>query len=190
MSGRFGAGPLRGIGSALLRAVAAASLLAVLDTLGVERAADDLVADTRQVLHTAAAHEHDRVLLQVVTDTGDVGGDLDLAREADARDLAESRVRLLRGGRVDAGAHTAALRGALERGGLGLGHLGRPALAAQLLDRRHYVSVSVRWFSDRPEPCPIWERPDHEGPAPMALSPAPPPQPGVSPDSAAPVRRS
>src|SRR5438876_1124932 len=49
----------------LLRAVAAARLLAVAHALGVQGAADDLVADPRQVAHPAAAHQHDRVLLQV-----------------------------------------------------------------------------------------------------------------------------
>src|SRR3954453_13969701 len=94
----------------LLRAVTAASLLAVLHALGVERAADDLVPDTGEVLHSAATHEHDRVLLQVVADARDVGRDLDAARQAHAGDLAERGVRLLRGGRVDAGADAAALR--------------------------------------------------------------------------------
>src|SRR4026207_1731769 len=77
-SGRFGAGPLRGMSALLLlRAVSAAGLLAVLHALGVEGPADDLVADAREVLPPAAADEHDRVLLQVVTHAGDVGGDLD-----------------------------------------------------------------------------------------------------------------
>src|SRR5690349_8065782 len=111
MSGRFGAGPLRGItwspllraaasgrdpcgASALLllRTVAAAGLLTVLHALGVQRAAHDLVADTGQVLHAAPADEHDRVLLEVVADTGDVRRDLDAAGEANARDLTQRRV--------------------------------------------------------------------------------------------------
>src|SRR5215207_7362309 len=88
--GRLGAGPLRGMSALLLlRAVTAASLLAVLDTLGVERAADDLVADAGEVLHPAAADEHDRVLLEVVAHTRDVSGDLDAAREAHTGDLAK-----------------------------------------------------------------------------------------------------
>src|SRR3990170_1650879 len=79
--GRFGAGPLRGISALLLLgAVTAAGLLAVLHALGVERAADDLVADTGEVLHTTATHQHHRVLLQVVSDARDVSGDLDAAR--------------------------------------------------------------------------------------------------------------
>src|SRR3984885_10069489 len=93
----------------LLRAVAAACLLPVADSLGVQGAADDLVADTRQVTDTAAADEHDRVLLEVVADTGDVGGHLDLAGEPDPGDLPERRVGLLRRGRIDARADSAAL---------------------------------------------------------------------------------
>src|ERR1700710_2194426 len=98
-TGRRGAGALRGMSALLfLCAVTAAGLLAVADTLGVQRTANDLVADAGEVLHPAAAHEHDRVLLQVVADPRDVGGHLDAAGEADAGDLAQRRVRLLRRG--------------------------------------------------------------------------------------------
>src|SRR5919204_5577986 len=103
ISGRFGAGPLRGMSALLLlRAVPAARLLAVADALGVQRAANDLVPHAGEVLHPAAADEHDRVLLQVVADARDVGGHLDLAAELDPSDLAQRRVRLLRGGGVHA----------------------------------------------------------------------------------------
>src|SRR3954452_15143477 len=89
ITGWRGAGPLRGMSALLLlRAVTAAGLLAVADTLGVQRTADDLVTDARKVLHAAAAHEHDRVLLQVVADARDVRRDLDLAAELHASDLA------------------------------------------------------------------------------------------------------
>src|SRR6187431_1191766 len=136
--GRFGAGPLRGISALLLLgAVAAASLLTVLDALGVEGAADDLVADTGKVLHPAAANEHDRVLLEVVADTRDVSGDLDAARQAHAGNLAEGGVRLLRGGRVDARADAASLGRALEGRRLGLRRLVLPALADQLVNGGH-----------------------------------------------------
>src|SRR5262249_2555915 len=134
MSSRRGAGPLRGISALLLGAVAAASLLAVAHPGGVEGAADDLVADARQVADASAAHQHDRVLLQVVALARDVGGDLDARREPDAGDLAQRRVRLLRRVGVDARAHAPALRGALEGWGLRLGRLGLASLADQLLD--------------------------------------------------------
>src|SRR6476620_9497041 len=120
MSSRRGAGPLRGMSAFLLRAVAAAGLLAVLHTGGVEGAADDLVAHTGEVLHTTATHHHDGVLLEVVALTGDVGRDLDAAGQADTGHLAQCGVRLLGGVRVHAGADAAALRGALERRRLAL----------------------------------------------------------------------
>src|SRR5579859_2999488 len=125
----------------LLRAVAAARLLAVAHALGVQGATDDLVADPGQVPHPAAAHQHDRVLLQVVPDTRDVGGDLDLAGEPDPRHLAQGGVRLLGRGRINARAHAPALGAALQGRGRGLGYLVLAALADQLLDSGHRVSV-------------------------------------------------
>src|SRR5262249_47951308 len=147
-----GPGPCEASGLLLLRAVAAASLLAVLHALGVERAADDLVADAGEVLHPAAADEHDRVLLEVVTHARDVRRHLDAARQAHAGDLAEGGVRLLRGGRVDAGADAAALRGALQGGRLGLRRLVAPAVADQLLDGGHSV-VPFLSLLQYPAPC-------------------------------------
>src|SRR5438270_13192744 len=140
MTGCLGAGPLRGIcllTLLALRAVAAAGLLAAAHALRVERATDDLVADAGEVLHPAAADEHDRVLLQVVPDTRDVRRDLDAAGQPHPRDLAQRGVRLLRRRRVDARAHAAPLRAALQRRRLGLADLVLPALADQLRDRGH-----------------------------------------------------
>src|SRR3954462_3470261 len=137
-SGRRGAGPLRGMSALLLlRAVPAASLLAVADALGVQRAADDLVAHAGEVLHPATAHEHHRVLLQVVPDARDVGGHLNAAGEPNAGDLAQRGVRLLRRRRVHASAHPSALGRTLQRRGLGLLDLVLAALADQLVDRGH-----------------------------------------------------
>src|SRR5689334_1964388 len=52
----------------------------------VERAAHDVVAHAREILDAAAANEHQRVLLQVVADAGNVGGHFDAVGEPDARD--------------------------------------------------------------------------------------------------------
>src|ERR1700733_2476242 len=144
-SGRLVAGPLRGMSALLLlRAVAAACLLTVADALGVQGTADDLVAHAGQVTHPSAAHQHDGVLLEVVSHPRAVGGDLDLAGQPDPGHLAQRRVRLLGRGRVDPGAHPAALRAALQRGRLVLGYLVLPPFADQLLDRGHRVSVFLR----------------------------------------------
>src|SRR5205085_589756 len=109
--GRTPAAARRGMGVLLgLHAVLRAGLLAIRHAGGVERPADHLVAHTWQVLHAPAAHQHDRVLLEVVALARDVGRDLHAVRQADARDLAQRRVRLLRRGRVDARADPAPLR--------------------------------------------------------------------------------
>src|SRR5215472_7515546 len=141
-SGRLVAGPFRGMSALLLlRAVAAARLLAVAHALRVERAADDLVADARQVAHPAAPDEHDGVLLEVVPNAWDVRRDFYVAGQPYPGDLAERGVRLLGRGGVDARADTPTLRAAFERRCLVLAYLVLAALADQLLDSGHRVSV-------------------------------------------------
>src|SRR5260370_25665802 len=142
----------------LLRAVTAAGLLAVADALGVQGAADDLVAHAGQVPHPPAADQHDRVLLEVVAHAGDVGRDLDVTGEPDPRHLAERRVRLLGRGRVDARADPAALRAGLERRGLILGYPVLPALRGELLDRGQRVSIFSARVA-RPVLAPLPARP-------------------------------
>src|SRR5918999_1408405 len=109
--GRTPAAARRGTLLPGLHTVLRAGLLAVGHAGRVERPADDLVADARQVLHPAAADQHHGVLLEVVALAGDVGGDLHAVGEAHASHLAQRRVRLLRGGRVDAGGDAAAVGG-------------------------------------------------------------------------------
>src|SRR3954451_24024273 len=126
---------------ALLGAVAGTALSAVLHARGVERPAHDRVANTTEVLRAAAAHEHDRVLLEVVALARDVTGDFDAGGEPDARDLAERGVRLTGCHGEDTGADTAPLRGTLQRGGLVLLLLGLATLTHELLDGGHRPSV-------------------------------------------------
>src|SRR3954462_12987309 len=126
--------------SGLLRALGAVlgpGLLAILDALQVKRTAHDVVTHTRQVLHAAAAHEHHRVLLQVVAFTADVRDDLETVGQAHLGDLAKRRVRLLRRGGVHASAHATALRAVLHRRRLGLDDLDLAAVAYKLVDGRH-----------------------------------------------------
>ena len=87
----------------LLCSVQGTTLLTVLDTLSIERATHDVVTHTREILHTAAAHEHDGVLLQIVAFARNVGGDFDARAQAHTGDLTQCRVRLLRGGGVNTG---------------------------------------------------------------------------------------
>jgi len=123
--------------------------LAPLPPGGVGGAADDLVPDAGQILHTTSAHEHHRVLLQVVADARDVGGDFDAGTQADTRNLAQSGVRFLRGGGVDASADTTTLRRAPVSGGVGFFVLFAGGPAGPRLNCWHLlVSLSLSgWVS-------------------------------------------
>src|SRR5215470_19267086 len=120
-----------------LGAVLGPALPTVGDAGGVERAANDVVADPGEILHAAAADEDDRVLLEVVTLAGNVRGDLHPVGQSDAGDLAERRVRLLRRGRVHANADATLLGAARHRGRLALVDDLVAALPDQLANRRH-----------------------------------------------------
>src|SRR3978361_1141658 len=93
-----------------LGAVFRTALLAVLDALGVEHAAQDVVADARQILDAAAADHHHRVLLNVMPPTRNVADDLEAVGQTYLCNLAKRRVRLLRVGRINARANSALLR--------------------------------------------------------------------------------
>src|SRR5579863_1758822 len=120
-----------------LGAVFRAALLAILDALRVEHAAQDVVADARQILDAAAADHHHRVLLQIVSLAGDVADHLKAVGQTNLGDFAQRRIRLLRRRRIDAGADAALLRARAEVAGLLAVGLRSPRLADQLTDRRH-----------------------------------------------------
>src|SRR5262249_44384846 len=120
-----------------LGAILRTALLTVLDALGIQHAAEDVVAHAGQVLDAAAADHHHRVLLQVMALAGDVADHLEAVGQAHLRDLAKRRVRLLRGRGVDARAHAALLRRLLQRRHLLARLLHFARLCDQLVDRRH-----------------------------------------------------
>src|SRR5580700_4468479 len=120
-----------------LGAVLAAALFAILGAGGVERSANDVVANPGEVADATAANEHDRVFLEVVADAGDVGGDLDLGGQPDTGHLAKRRVGLFGRGRVYADADSATLGTSPKRPGLRLVCRLGAALADQLLKGRH-----------------------------------------------------
>src|SRR5580658_2098644 len=127
-----------------LGAVFGAPLAAVLDALGIERATDDMVAHTRQILDAAAANQHDRMLLKVMPLAGDVARHLETVGEAHARDFAQRRIGLLRRDGVDARADTTLLRRARQRRDLVARHLRAARLVHQLIDRRHALSDLIK----------------------------------------------
>jgi len=120
-----------------LRPVPRPSTMPIRDSRGIERAADDVVTNTGKVLHAAPAHQHDRVLLQVVPFAGDVGVDFAAIGQAHASYLAQRRIRLLGCRGKDAQTHTAPLGGAHQVGGFGSRLLALTSPTNELLDRRH-----------------------------------------------------
>src|SRR6185369_14759865 len=120
-----------------LGAVLGARLPAILDPLGVEDAAEHVIANTWKVANTAAADQHHAVFLEVVALARDVADHFALVGQADLGHLAQSRIRLLRGRRIDTGANAALLRVLLHRRDLRLGLLRFATLADQLVDRWH-----------------------------------------------------
>src|SRR5882672_1757710 len=122
-AGRSGATRHGSIPRLFLRALGAvlgSALLAIADAGAVERAANRVVAHTRQVLDAAAADEHHGVLLQVVSLATDVAGDFVAVGEAHTRDLAQGRIRLLGRGGVYAGTDPSLLWRSAEGRDLGL----------------------------------------------------------------------
>jgi anti-sigma factor RsiW len=119
----------------------AAGAAALLNAGGVQCAADDVVADAGQILHAATAHEHNGVLLKIVTLVGDVGDDLGAVGEANLGDLADGGVGLLGGARHDLDANAAAEGVARKRGRLGFRGDLAASLANELVDCRHIEKV-------------------------------------------------
>src|SRR5208337_3102566 len=113
------------------------ALLTLCYALCVKYAANDVITDARKVLNAAAANEHDRVLLQIVSFARNVARDLKAIRQTNTRNFPQSRVRRLWGCRVDARAHTALLRAFLHRRHFVSLYRRNARLSAQLLYRCH-----------------------------------------------------
>ena len=138
-----------------LGAVLTAGLLAVANTGGIQRTTNDLVTETGEITDTTTADEHNGVLLQGVTHTGDVRAHFDARAQTHTCNLAKSRVRLLRCVGVHADTHTTTLRSTLQCGRARLAFLGFPTLADQLLDGGHKTSLRnclKTYWPDRPQP--------------------------------------
>src|SRR5262249_60909416 len=92
---------LRPLGSVLRSA-----LFAVSDAGCIQRPANHVVTNAWQIFHAASANEHNRVLLQIVADAGNIGSNLDSVRQPYAGYFAQRRIGLLRRLRIYARAHS------------------------------------------------------------------------------------
>src|SRR6202795_4178751 len=142
-----------------LRAVLRTALLTVLDALGIQHAAENVVTHAGQVLDAAAADHDPRMLLKVMAFTRNVADDLEAVGQAHLGDLAQRRVRLLRGRGVDARATAALLRRLLQPRHLLARLLYDARTCDQLVDRRH-VSLHLLFVRNREAAAQILNR-DH-----------------------------
>src|SRR5262245_1307504 len=125
-----------------LRAIFRAALFAVSHANRVERAAHNVITHAWQILDTSSANQNDRVLLEVVPDTRDVRSYFNLIGQPDARNLAQSRVRLFRRLGLDLHTNSASLRAGLERRARCLVFDLLTSFANKLVDSRHiYISL-------------------------------------------------
>src|SRR5690606_27334980 len=125
-----------------LGTVLGARLLAIFHALQVERAAHDVVTHTWQILYTAAAHEHNRVLLQVVAFAADVGNDFETVRQTNLGNFTQRRVRFLWSGCVNACAHATALWAVFKSRALAFEAADFARLAHELANGRHDLDAS------------------------------------------------
>ena len=79
------------------RTIPRSSLLPVTNSFRIEHSADDVVAHPREIFDASSADEDNAVLLEIMAFSHDVRLHFVTIGEADAGDLPESRVRLLRG---------------------------------------------------------------------------------------------
>src|SRR5205823_6370907 len=81
----------------------------------IQRPTNNVVANARQVLHTAATDQDDGVFLQIVADTGDVGCYFNPIGQTHTCYFAKGRIRLLWRLRIHASAYASLLRTFLQR---------------------------------------------------------------------------
>src|ERR1700749_4403377 len=139
-----------------LGAVERTALLAVLDALGIEHAANDVIAHAGKVLDAAAADQDHAVFLKIMAFARNIGQRFEAVGQAHLGDLAQRGVRLLRRRGVDAGADSALLRAFLQGRNLVALRLGAARLANELIDCRHsqlpFVAPRVRGLNEKQKP--------------------------------------
>src|SRR6266576_4292662 len=97
------------------RAIFGAAASTSIHAKTVEGATHNVVAHAWQILHAPSAHEHDGVLLQIVSLAWNVGNHFLAIRQPHFCHFAQGRIRLLRRARHHLHAHTAPLRAIGQR---------------------------------------------------------------------------
>src|SRR5882762_6672659 len=142
--------PLRLLRS--LRSVLRAPLVATGNAHRIQCSAHHVIAHTRQILHAAPANQHDRVLLQVVPNAGNISRDFNTIGEAHARHLPQRRVGLFGSLGIYAGADAALLRTGLQGRTRRLVTRLLAAGSHQLIESRHSLALLNSTLARRTPP--------------------------------------
>ncbi len=87
----------------------------------IQRTPNDVVANSRKVFYTATADQHNRVLLKIMSDPWNIGGDLNSIGQTHTSHFAKRRIGLLGCLCVYTNADSSFLRTPLQRRTLRLG---------------------------------------------------------------------
>jgi hypothetical protein len=140
---------LTGASLGSLGAILRTALFAIRNADGIQRSTNNVITNSRQILHTPAANKHDRVLLKIVSHARNISRHLDTIRQANTRYLAQGRVRFLGSLRVDTSTNAALLRRTLQRGARRFIFDVLASLANELVYRRHFFLFPFEIACDR-----------------------------------------
>ena len=129
----------------LLGTVPATCLLSTIYSGGVKRSTNDLITHARQVSNSSTANQHNGVLLQRMSLTGNVHSNFLSIGKSYPCDFSECGIRLLGGHCTHQETHATFLRTLVQHGGFALVNLLYPVLPNQLIDRRHILLSTKRW---------------------------------------------
>ena len=145
-----------------LCSVLGATLLTVCNTLSIESTTNNVITYTGQVTNTATADKNYRVLLKVVSDTGNIGSSFHSVGKSYSGNLTKSRVRLLGGNGSNLGANASLLGCALvgrliaesvntslKHGSLGLRYFIATTFLYELVKGWHDFPPSSKIFRSR-----------------------------------------
>src|ERR1051326_3439441 len=126
-----------------LRSVLGATTPASIDAERVKRTTHNVIANPRQIFHAPTAHEHDRVLLQIMPLARNVGNHFLPIRQPHFCHFTKRRVRLLRCARHHLHAHPAPLRTTDQRRRLRFHRPLSASFSNQLINRGHFQNLKT-----------------------------------------------
>jgi hypothetical protein len=130
-----------------LRTIFRATLFAILNTGSIQSATNNVVAHTWQILNPSATNHHDRVFLQIMTDSRNISSYLKPRGEANPSHFTQSGVWLFRCSSVNPCANPTTLRATLQSRGFGFLTRSIALITNELLDGGHFIACAAfDWF--------------------------------------------